>query len=82
MNTVKKSYVKPTLELVDFTLSSSIAGTCNATKTSEDVNSCAVMNNETEWLVYATFAICEDIQINSDSFCYHVPTEDAIIFAS
>lgn len=79
MNTVKKTYVKPALELVDFTLSSSIAATCRFEANSAE-NECLALDNG--WTVYnATISACI-IDVDNKEVCYHVPTDDANIFAS
>lgn len=75
---VKKAYLKPRVEFVDFSLTGSIAATCVHKGTNTDSNSCGYLENG--WLVYAQNSIC-DAGIDKE-FCYHVPTEDSSIFGS
>ena len=87
MNTVKKTYVKPALELVDFTLSSSIAGNCTFTANfAEKV--CSPVIEDNGYTVYNAAYLCDyelnlgDGAGNTDGVCYHVPVADANICAS
>lgn len=74
----RKAYSRPCAELVDFSLSGSIAATCVHQGTNMDSNSCGYEDNG--WIVYAQNSFCD---IGTDiEFCYHVPTEDNSIFGS
>lgn len=75
----RKTYSKPCVEFVDFSLSGSIAATCTYKGTNADKNTCGYVDNG--WIVYVTENICNMIVQNPD-FCYHVPTEDKSIFSS
>ena len=77
----KNSYIRPDVQLVDFSLSSSIAATCNHTASSTDENSCLYKYNG--WTIFmATTAGCDFPIEDGGQFCYHVPTDDNRIFAS
>ena len=74
----KKTYSKPCVEFVDFSLSGSIAATCAHQGTNTDSNTCGYLENG--WIVYAQNSFCD---FGTDlEFCYHVPTADNSIFGS
>ena len=81
----KMPYEKPGLELVDFSLSSSVAGACKYEVPSADVNSCGALTNG--WLLYAdsTNGVCNiGAPVNDEDpfFCYQVPVEDRTVHNS
>lgn len=74
----RKTYSKPCVEFVDFSLSGSIAASCVHQGTNTDSNTCGYESNG--WLVYAQNSFCD---VGTDKeFCYHVPTDDNSIFGS
>ena len=74
----KKAYSRPCVELVDFSLTGSIAATCVYRGTNTDINTCGYVENG--WTVYAQNSFCD---IGTDKeFCYHTPTADTSIFSS
>ena len=75
----KKTYSKPCVEFVDFSLTGSIASTCTYEGTNSDANSCGYLDNE--WIVYAIQNVC-DIIVETPDFCNHVPTADTSVFSS
>ena len=78
---MKKSYSKPTIEFVDFTLSSSIASTC---KWQADFaqNTCDPVIEDNGWTIYNEAFAC-DYQVDQNpDVCYHVPTADSSLFNS
>ena len=75
----KKTYSKPCVEFVDFSLTGSIASTCKFEGTNSDGNSCGYLDNG--WIVYAIENVCDTI-VNDPYFCIHVPTEDTSVFSS
>ena len=68
---MKKIYSKPTAQLVDFSLSTSIAGTCGP-GAGQDLNG---------WDVLLVDAKCS-VGTNNDDFCKNVPTADESNFVS
>ena len=74
----RKTYSKPCVEFVDFSLSGSIAASCVYRGNHDDGNSCSYEDNG--WNFFSMEGICE-YQGNGD-FCYHVPTVDNSIFGS
>lgn len=78
----KLKYVKPCMEFVDFSLTSSIAGNCVATPLSAD-NVCEAMLMENGWVIYNSGNVdCIIDSYNSHDFCYHVPSESRTIHVS
>ena len=75
----KKTYSKPCVGFVDFSLTGSIAATCVYVGTNTDGNTCGYLDNG--WTVYAIDGIC-DFVVTNPNFCYHVPTEDTSVFSS
>ena len=75
----KKTYSKPCVEFVDFSLTGSIAATCVYQGNNTDGNTCGYLDNG--WTVYAIGSVC-DIIVTNPNFCYHVPTEDESVFSS
>lgn len=78
MNKIKKTYVKPEISFVDFTLSASIAGACTHTGNFSNGAECYYEDNG--FHVFAPKGVC-DFPVDEE-FCYHVPTEDTSIFNS
>ena len=80
----KLKYTKPCLELIDFSLTSSVAGVCLVTPLSADEMSCkAKLMEENGWIVYnSTTVDCIINSYNSHEFCYQVPAEDRTIHVS
>ena len=75
----RKTYAKPCVEFVDFSLTGSIAATCAHEGTNTDINTCGYVGDN-GWIVYAQNSFCD---IGTDKeFCYHVPTEDNSVFGS
>ena len=78
----KLKYVKPCVELIDFSLTSSIAGACVMTPLQSD-DTCKAMLSENGWIVYeGGNGTCIIDSYNSYEFCYHVPAEDRSIHVS
>ena len=78
----KLKYTKPCLELIDFSLTSSVAGVCVATPLQAD-NLCEAMLLENGWVIYnGGNKDCIIDSFNSHSFCYQVPAEDRTIHVS
>ncbi|MGM9658360.1 MAG: hypothetical protein ACI3W9_05170 [Eubacteriales bacterium] len=75
----RKSYSKPCVEFVNFSLSGSIAAVCKYVGTNTDGNTCGYRYNG--WIMFAVDGICDVIKKDS-TFCYHVPTEDTSVFSS
>ena len=76
----RKSYSKPCVEFVNFSLSGSIAAACRYTGTNTDGNTCGYLDNG--WIVFAAEGVCTMPVIGDSIFCYHVPTEDTSVFSS
>ena len=76
----KKAYIRPDVQLVDFSLSSSIAATCKNFAGFANENNCTYDYNG--WKVFESKGICNLVIDNNGQFCYHVPTDDTRIFAS
>lgn len=74
----KKTYSKPCVGFVDFSLTGSIAATCVHKGNYDDGNSCSYYDNG--YNVFSPGGSC-DFPINKD-FCYHAPTEDSSVFSS
>ena len=75
----KKTYSKPCVGFVDFSLTGRIASTCVHDGTNTDSNTCGYTDGS-GWIVYAQNSFCD---IGTDvEFCYHAPTEDNSIFGS
>ena len=78
---VKLKYVRPCVEFIDFSLTSSIAGPCIAKALPTDLMSCGVEENG--WVIYeGGNGVCTIDSFASHEFCYHVPAEDRSIHAS
>lgn len=75
----RKSYSKPCVEFVNFSLSGSIAAACRYTGTNTDGNTCGYLDNG--WFMFTHDGVCE-MEIEGSIFCYHVPTEDTSVFSS
>lgn len=75
----RKSYSKPCVEFVNFSLSGSIAAVCKYAGTNTDGNTCGYLDNG--WIVYAVEGVCTTT-VKDPDFCYHVPTEDISVFSS
>ena len=80
MNKIKKTYVKPEISFVDFTLSASIAGACTHEGNFDNGDSCRYEDNG--YFVFSEKNSGCDFTINNKEFCYHVPTADTSIFNS
>ena len=76
----KKAYIRPDVQLVDFSLTSSIAGTCTLKANTADANSCEYIDNG--MTVFLEGPDCTFPIEDGGMFCYHVPTDDNRIFAS
>ena len=77
----RKSYSKPCVEFVNFSLSGSIAAVCRYAGNNTDGNTCGYFNDN-GWIVFSTNpGVCE-IDFENPDFCYHVPTEDTSVFSS
>ena len=74
----KKTYSKPCVEFVDFSLTGSIASTCVYKGTYSDGNTCGYLDNG--YTVFSPNSSC-DYPVDK-AFCYHVPTDDDSIFSS
>lgn len=78
---MKKTYARPTIEFVDFTLSSSIASTCKWQANFQE-NVCDPRIEDNGWIIYNQSYDC-DFQVDQDpGVCYHVPTADSSLFSS
>lgn len=76
----RKSYSKPCVEFVNFSLSGSIAAVCKYVGTNTDGNTCGYLDNG--YIVFSTNpGVCE-IDFENPDFCYHVPTENTSVFSS
>ncbi len=75
----RKSYSKPCVEFVNFSLSGSIAAVCRYAGTNTDGNTCGYLDNG--WFMFTLDGVCE-MEIKDSIFCYHVPTEDTSVFSS
>lgn len=81
--TGKKPYTKPKFEFVEFSLSSSIASTCKYTGNHSDGNSCEYeAEGDNGWLRFTSDNFDCGIQLDDESYCYHVPTVDTSVFSS
>lgn len=76
----RKSYSKPCVEFVNFSLSGSIAAACKYAGTNTDGNTCGYWDNG--WFMYADNGVCTTPIGKVSDFCYHVPTEDTSVFSS
>ena len=74
----RKTYAKPCVEFVDFSLSGSIAASCVHQGTNTDGNTCGYEDNG--WVMYAPDSVCT-FPVDEE-FCYHVPTVDTSVFGS
>lgn len=78
----KLKYVKPCMELIDFSLTSSIAGVCLMTPLQAN-DACYAMMTDNEWIVYeGGNGTCLIDTSDVPEFCYHVPTEDRSVHVS
>ena len=78
----KLKYAKPCLELIDFSLTSSVAGVCVMTPLQAE-DTCQAMVTENGWVVYQSGnGVCIIDSFESQSFCYQVPAEDRTIHVS
>ena len=78
----KLKYVKPCMELIDFSLTSSIAGVCLMTPMQSD-DTCQALMTENGWIIYESGnGTCIIDSYNSHEFCYQVPAEDRTIHVS
>ena len=69
-------YVRPCVEFIDFSLTSSIAGVCRIIPLQAD-NLCLEKMTDNYWIVYAGGnGTCLIDTTDDPEFCYHVPTED------
>lgn len=75
----RKSYSKPCVEFVNFSLSGSIAAVCRYAGTNTDGNTCGYWDNG--WFMFAVGGVCT-MTVQDPDFCYHVPTEDTSVFSS
>ena len=76
----RKTYAKPCVEFVDFSLTGSIAASCVHQGTNTDINTCGYIDNG--WTVYLN-GVCDIAGTDPDGeFCFHVPTADTSIFGS
>lgn len=76
----RKSYSKPCVEFVNFSLSGSIAAVCRYAGTNTDGNTCGYLDNG--WIMFAVEGVCTFQLPKDQDFCYHVPTEDTSVFSS
>lgn len=74
----KKAYSKPCVELVDFSLTGSIATVCVHMGNLSDGHTCYY--EEGGYTVFSPGGVC-NFPVDKE-FCYHVPTEDTSIFSS
>ena len=86
---MKKTYVKPEIFFEDFSLSSSIAATCEYKVGSPTEGVCALVGSGGIAVFDGNLAACDytpgDLGQTDDmwdGFCYHVPTDSNNIFNS
>ena len=86
---MKKKYTKPYVMFEDFSLNTSIAGTCESIVNNPSKGSCAVIGTGNIAMFSDTVSACEfkpeDMNQSTDTwngFCYHVPTDDKNLFNS
>ena len=73
---IKKTYSKPDVMAIDFSLGSSISSGCAYVGNFSDGNNCGY--NDNGFIIFIN-----SCQIVSDKeFCYHVPTADNNVFSS
>ena len=78
----RKTYAKPCVEFVDFSLTGSIAATCARQGTYTDWQTCGYIDAESGWTVYLN-GVCQIAGTDPDGqFCQHVPTADTSVFGS
>ena len=82
---MKKVYEKPQIMLEDFTLSTRIAGDCEAKTNIPSNNTCGL--DFSGLMVFMTgMDGCRDIQVNEgesfDGICYHIPSGENNLFNS
>ena len=77
----KKAYIRPDVQLVDFSLSSSIAATCSHIANFGNENNCKYEYNGLTVFMTPESGCTFPIK-DGGQFCYHVPTDDNRIFAS
>ena len=77
---VKKLYMKPEISYVDFSLSSSIAGTCK-TKANH-YNDATCEYEDTDGFGTILFNSETNDDCSTDYDCYHAPDDSRSIFAS
>ena len=76
MNKTKKTYTKPDVMSVDFSLGSSMSSGCTYIGNFDSGDSCGY--NDNGFIIFIN-----SCQIVSDKdFCYHVPTADTNVFDS
>ena len=76
MKNTKKTYTKPDVMAIDFSLGSSVSSTCTYVGNFGSSDSCGY--NDNGFIVFIN-----NCQIVSDKdFCYHVPTADNSVFDS
>lgn len=80
MQSKKKRYQKPNISFVDFTLSSSIAETCEMQANYTNENTCTYEDNG--WVIFGgSNGECMLYNAEED-FCYHNPTMTNNLFGS
>lgn len=80
---MKKTYSKPDIVFEDFSLSSSIAGTCNVIVNNSVENSCAYFDERNNKYVFTNeIAACTTKNQDGDGICYHIPLESNDLFNS
>lgn len=78
----KKKYEKPRIYLESFELAQNIAA-CNLGAKHSDGNQCAYLDQETGTKFFSNVSICDWYGPGvNDLVCYHVPTNNNVIFSS
>ena len=80
MKPTKKTYTKPDVMMVDFSMASSVAASCAHTGNLSDGNTCSYEDNGWKIFIEGGNGGC-DFHIGDD-FCDHVPTADTNVFNS
>lgn len=81
---MKKQYSKPEIMFESFTLSVNIAGDCDVITTTMAQNVCGYLDprDPTRTMVFnSSISGCKRVE-ESDSVCYHNPTETSNLFNS
>ena len=85
---MKKAYTKPEIMFEDFTLSSSIAGTCEEDTNVHSMGNCG-MDFSGLMVFLDGMGGCTDIKVDNvggdgdfNGICYHVPSGDNNLFNS